>query len=411
MAQPCTTSGVWAQRYLPITTALLAYCRSRSWSGPDPYDALNSEVLGRLGAFESKFVRRAATQLLKRLPWDLRPLLRVPDGQNAKGLALFLKALLMLRRMGILTDETLIDELTERLLQLRSPDSRYWCWGYSFPWQTRTELIMRDAPNVVCTVFVADALLDAHARTLDARLVMAVESCGDYLINELFRSRENRAFFAYPPASDSAIHNASLLAAALLCRSARVCTRPDFVAPALQAARYSVSKQRADGSWPYGDASSQAWIDNFHTGFNLSALRTLDEEHGSPEFRGAARAGLEFYLGHFFLDDGAPRYFHNRTYPIDIHCVSQSILTLADFALLDARCVPTMRRVADWVAARMFDPRGFFYYRQLRFMRNRIPYMRWSQAWMLLALARLLEFEQSSSCPPMHVAVSPRDST
>ena len=37
--------------------------------------------------------------------------------------------------------------------------------------------------------------------------------------------------------------------------------------------------------------------------------------------------------------------------------------------------------------AHMWDERGFFYYRVLRGLTIRTPYMRWSQAWMLLALA------------------------
>jgi len=38
----------------------------------------------------------------------------------------------------------------------------------------------------------------------------------------------------------------------------------------------------------------------------------------------------------------------------------------------------------------MWDDRGFFYYRVLRSFTIRTSYMRWSQAWMLLALSVLL---------------------
>ena len=39
----------------------------------------------------------------------------------------------------------------------------------------------------------------------------------------------------------------------------------------------------------------------------------------------------------------------------------------------------------------MWDERGFFYYRVLRGLTIRTPYMRWSQAWMLFALITLAE--------------------
>jgi hypothetical protein len=41
--------------------------------------------------------------------------------------------------------------------------------------------------------------------------------------------------------------------------------------------------------------------------------------------------------------------------------------------------------------AHMWDRRGFFYYRVLRLVTVRTSYMRWSQAWMLLALATLID--------------------
>jgi len=39
----------------------------------------------------------------------------------------------------------------------------------------------------------------------------------------------------------------------------------------------------------------------------------------------------------------------------------------------------------------MRSSEGYFYYQRHRFHTNRIPYMRWSQAWMMYALARVNE--------------------
>jgi hypothetical protein len=47
--------------------------------------------------------------------------------------------------------------------------------------------------------------------------------------------------------------------------------------------------------------------------------------------------------------------------------------------------------VLRWALTHLWDDRGFFYYRVLRSHTNRISFMRWSQAWMLLAMAMLLE--------------------
>jgi len=70
--------------------------------------------------------------------------------------------------------------------------------------------------------------------------------------------------------------------------------------------------------------------------------------------------------------------------------VAQSILTLLAFRDLDPLNVPLARSVFDWAMKHMWDERGFFYYRVLRLCTIRTSYMRWSQAWMLLALSSWL---------------------
>jgi hypothetical protein len=77
---------------------------------------------------------------------------------------------------------------------------------------------------------------------------------------------------------------------------------------ALRVVRYSARAQSEDGSWPYGVASIQQWIDNFHTGFNLCALQAIGEALGTDEFQPALLKGLTFYRDHFFEPDGVPKY-------------------------------------------------------------------------------------------------------
>ena len=48
-------------------------------------------------------------------------------------------------------------------------------------------------------------------------------------------------------------------------------------------------------------------------------------------------------------------------------------------------------KIGDWTIENLRDSRGFFYYHRQRFCKVRIPYMRWSEAWMMYALARLRE--------------------
>jgi hypothetical protein len=383
---------------------LFAYCRENDWAGYDPYDALNSRIFMALPALQSRIPRLVLTQLLKRSPINVRGLLQVPKTQNPKGIALFLSALLKAPELCANQDVDLVASLAERLVALRSPDSQYWCWGYSFPWQTRTILVPRGAPNLVCTMFVAGALLDLYERRQEAQHLEMAVSAAEYILEELYWSEGNEvAGFCYPlPSARSHVHNANFLAAALLCRAYKHTGQEKFLAPALKAARYSAAKQRPDGSWPYNESPKQQWVDNFHTGYNLCALRSISRDLATGEFEAPIRRGFEFYKAHFFREDGAARYFHDRTHPLDTHCVAQSIITLLAFRDLDPDNGRLASSVFGWAMKYMWDDRGFFYYRVLRLVTVRTSYMRWSQAWMLLALADLMrsELRHESDGPP-----------
>jgi hypothetical protein len=394
---------------LAVVQKLLAYCQENDWAGYDPYDALNSKVFSALPFLNSRLPRLMLSQALKRSPINIRRLLRVPKTQNPKAIALFLSALLKLSGLEMPGQESHVDLMIERLIALRSQGVPYCCWGYSFPWQTRTVVVPTGAPNLVCTTFVAGALLDAYEQRQDSRCLSMAVSAAEYILNELYWTDGGSvASFSYPlPSHRALVHNANFLAAALLSRVYRHTHEERFLVPAVTAARYSASKQNADGSWDYGEASTQKWIDNFHTGYNLCALQQIDRCLGTDEFEGRIRKGFDYYKGHFFRNDGAVRYFHDRTYPIDIHCVAQSIITLLQFRDLESGNVPLAHSVFRWAMNHMWDDRGFFYYRVLRFGTIRTSYMRWSQAWMLLATSILLESDLVVKQAQLHHSTAP----
>jgi hypothetical protein len=374
------------------TMKLLRYCEGNDWSGYDPYDGLNSKVFVALPFLDSRWPRIAITQAFKRSPINLRRLLMVPKTQNPKALGLFLSALLKLTKNGYGEHEQNIGRIIDLIVQLRSKGESYWCWGYSFPWQTRTLIVPAGAPNLVCTSFVADALVDAYEQLGDQRCLEMAVSAAEYIVDVLFWTEGPTAGFSYPvPQLRAQIHNANFLAAALLSRIYVHTRDRKFLEPALLGARCSAAAQSEDGSWAYGLGGVQAWVDNFHTGFNLCALRTIGRSLRTDEFDSCTLRGLKFYKEHFFTGEGIPKYFHNSTYPIDVHSVAQSIITLVAFEDVDPHNREVAGSVFRWAMKHLWDGRGYFYYRVLRLLKIRTSYMRWSQAWMLLALTTLIE--------------------
>lgn len=375
------------------TLRLLSYCQENDWAGHDPYDALNSRVLRMLPFLDARLPRIAFTQVLKRIPFNPRSLLLIPKTQNSKAIGIFLMALLKLDRLGLLGQEELVTAMIDKLDVLRSPGISRYCWGYSFPWQTRTVLVPQGAPNLVCTAFVANALLDAYEDGREARCLDMASSAARYILDELYwMGNESIAGFSYPlPSSRGRVHNANFLGAALFARIFKHTGDKRFIKPAMRVARYSAEKQNNDGSWYYGELPKQRWIDNFHTGYNLCALCSLEKNFGTSEFDSNISHGFSFYRRHFFAEDGAPKYFHDRVYPIDIHSVAQSLITLLELEYLDETNVELAHSVFTWAMHNMWDERGYFYYRSYLLGKNKISYMRWSQSWMLLALSKLLK--------------------
>lgn len=390
------------------TLSLLDYCRSNDWAGYEPYDALNSRIIKAIPLLDSQLPRLALTQILKRSPINVRSLLQIPKTQNPKALGLFLSALVNLDRTGLVDGRRDIEYLVQRIIALRSPSSKYWCWGYNFPWQGRTLLVKIWEPNLVCTMFVANGLLDVYEHNHDESLLEMALSSAEYILNDLYWSTDDSCGFAYPlPYTRGHVHNANLLASALLCRIYKITGQEKFLEPALRATRLTVKHQQPNGRWDYGVHPTQKWVDNFHTGFNLDALRSIGRSLGTTEFEGHVELGLRFYREHFFLKDGAVRYYHDRTYPIDTHCVAQSIITLLNLQDIDPTNVELAHRVYAWARERMWDEKKhYFYYRILRSCTIKTSYMRWTQAWMFLALSQFVTANMPSTeernKPAMH---------
>lgn len=369
---------------------LLDYCKRKNWAGFDPFDGLNSKIFNITPFSRSPLCRLFFLQFIKHLPINLRPILLVPEEQNPKGLAVFASALIKLCSIGLVDDPDLIDSLIRRLIALRSPKRKDYCWGYNFDWQNREGLILKFSPNIICTTFAAHALIDYYEKTGQTRYLGMAISAGHFLLSGLNITRDESGMcFSYTEMGHGRVHNANLLGAALLARLFSLTEEKVFYDSAIQSAKYSIRRQASDGSWPYGEGKRQKWIDNFHTGYNLVALKKVDGYLRNHRFVENIRRGYQYYKTNLFTNDGVPKYYHDKVYPIDIHSISQSIITPIEMIPMDEEGMEFSEKVCVWALENMRSKKGFFFYQQRRFFMNKISYMRWSQAWMLYALSSL----------------------
>ena len=382
---------------------LLRWCRARSYAGHDPFDALNSRLFQATPLRRSRLARLAWTQLLKRSPVNLRPLARVPAGVNPKGVALFaLAALADFRRLRTQEAEEHARSLLDDLLKLRveREAGAGAAWGYDFDWQGRAFYAPRGTPAIVPTAFAARALLEAARDFGDETYLRAARRACDFILNDLPRAAESddELCWSYTPGDSTRVYNASLLAAETLAAVGALTGEDELRGLAVKGARYVVRRQREDGSWAYGADDYQSWADNFHTAFVLVSLARVMRAcpAARAEFAPVLRRGYEFWRDEFFLSDGWPKYFRDRLYPADAHSAGAAIVAFLELREIDPDAPALAERTALWAVKNLRDPGGFFYYQRRRLYTVRTPFMRWSQAWMLYALARLLE-EQSAA--------------
>lgn len=387
--------------------ALRSWCEAERFKGWDPYDGLNSKIFQILPFFrKSALCRLVMIQGFKRCPVNLRRIALVPKEYNAKGIGLFLQGYCNLykavsvrseleKNLGS-KDEILkhTHELARLLINLQSKGYSGACWGYNFDWQARRLFLFpKNTPTVVATCFCATALFEAYEITGCAEYLETALSSADFITKDLHRTECNGGFlFSYSPLKgNDTVYNASLLGSRLLSYCYLYTHKEEYKELAEQSVKACCSAQKSDGSWVYGMLPVQSWKDSFHTGYNLDGLIAYQELCNDTTYSEAIRKGFDYYITNFFEADGTPKYYNDRTYPIDIHCPGQLLVTLARLHRYD-EYKELVDKVLDWTIGHMQDRRGYFYYQLKPGISSRIPYMRWSNAFMFCALSyRLLE--------------------
>ena len=327
------------------------YVENENFRGYDPYDALNSPILKAL-SLNRKYLRIAFIQSLKRLPINLRPFLGIQKDYNPKGLGLFLWGYAKLYKTEKKTEHLKkIEYLLGLLEQLKSKGYSGNCWGYNFDWQSRAFHVPKYTPTIVNSSFIGHALIDTYRYTGNEKALAMAIPIKDFIMNDLYRTEEDGTIcFSYTPTDKTAVHNANLLGASLLIRLYKYTGDIKLKDIALASLAYSMKYQRDDGSWYYAETDYQKWIDSFHTGFNLQGILYFIME-GFSEYKEAFENGVKFYKDKFFLNDGTPKYYHNKLYPVDIHSPAQAI---AFFSQMGDAYRELTEKIVKWMTENIY---------------------------------------------------------
>jgi len=378
---------------------LKQYCEAENFKGWDPYDGLNSKVFKSLHLDKIKFFRLAWIQFFKRSPINFRKIMLVEKGYNPKGLGLFLTAYCNLYRIDRKeSDLEKIHFLANKIIELKTPGYSGACWGYDFDWQSGAFFLPKGTPTVVATSFIAYALMDAYEITKNKSYLETALSSADFILNDLNRTQKNEGFiFSYSPFDHTCVYNASLLGSKLLARIYSYTKDKELLESARASVVACTNVQREDGAWIYGERKRQVWIDSFHTGYNLECISEYQKYSGDKSFQKYIDKGLHYYLKNFFLKDGTPKYYDDNLYPIDVHAPAQLIATMYRTNVFQEN-KKLIEKVLYWTIVHMQDQKkGYFYYQLKQFISSKIPYMRWSEAWMFYAFSFFILYKEKQS--------------
>ncbi len=365
------------------------YIISERYAGYDPYDALTSPIFSLPVLNTNRLLRFGAQQIMKRLPIEVRPFLRTPKGRNPVTFGLCLQAFTYLQSVFPHKKELYANEAAYCLNSLQELQSKGFsgaCWGYDFDWVSRYASFPAYTPTVVATGIVTNALFVHGSITGNQESLALCKSASNFIISDLRRSYEGESFcFSYSPLDSQRVLNATMKGARLLTQVYSMDHSESMKSMAKATVQYVMQHQRNNGSWPYAVGDSRKWTDNFHTGYILDCLDEYEHVTNDATARESFVKGIEYYRAHFLSEGSIPKYYDGSLYPIDSTSAAQTILTLAR-----AGCINEAASVGRWMINNMQDSQGYFYYQQRRTRLIRTSYMRWSNAWMFLALSYLL---------------------
>jgi len=372
---------------------LEAYVRRRNYKGYDPYDVLLSPFpFKKLG----KWPPVIAIQVFKRNPFNLRKLFRVPKQHNPKALGLFLKAYSLLPPSD--ENRERCRKLFEKLLELRSERYPGMSWGYPFPWASPEKYLPAWSPTSVVSGFVAQGLDAYYRRYGDERALDALDQICIFISEGLHHTTEEDFYaISYSTVKPDFCYNASLLAAQTYALSYAHNRRPAYAEIAKQALNTVLKRQRSDGSWNYSerlDTGKQRVQIDFHQGFILDSILSIANslDYFTPDVERALQEGFEFYRDHQFTSTGRALWRLPGEYPADIHHQAQGIISATKYYEYSGsrRAEDLAKSVLFYTLRNFKDKKGYFYYRKHRRVVDRTTYMRWGNAWMLLAMGHVL---------------------
>ncbi|MDD2339471.1 MAG: hypothetical protein PHG79_04230 [Methanosarcina sp.] len=392
-----STVNIGQQIENPVDS-LYNWVLKNQYYGWDIYDGLNSPLTQKI---TNPYLRILLLQINKYSPINMRKILKVKKGIDVKGIALFAQSYATL--YSVTGEEKYLSEMKKAIDFIKEKSLRekygYDCWAsHYYPYITLGKSTLSvDVPDIIGTGQATIALIKSYNITKNSEEKDIAISAAEFIVNELFQNDDKYPFFAYSKSDDNPKHitlNASAQAMEALC-ALNIGDNEKYKSVCESAAQTLIQTQNNDGSWDYSihkDGSKKRTQLDFHQGYIIDGLLAfLPHSHNKNEIIECIIKASDYYNNIMFRKDGRSYFRYPLAYPIDIHNQAQGIISFSKLTWLDNKYADFAEKIINWTVCNMQDNSGYFYYQKWPFITNKIPHMRWGQAWMMRALSTYLE--------------------
>jgi hypothetical protein len=399
-----------------VETSILKLDRwvdENGWEGYDPYDlkgtALYQFLLKPSNYSKSKNVALfVLNEIEDRYPFQMRDIFKIKKQLNAKALGLFAKSYLNLYQSFQNKDYLQkAENCLKLLLNNNSKNYQFLSWGYPFDWQAGIFIPKGTPSSVVCSI-VGDAFWEAYVVTGKVEYLDVCRDICNFFLNDLNIDEidENCICFSYTPLDHFHVHNANLFVGEFLSRIGKEIDNDNWIDYGKKAANYAVLEQNTDGSIYYWGRDQNNFkpnhSDHYHTGFEIRLLFNIWKNTGDIKYYNSFYKYFLYYQKNFFLTSDIeiiPKMTPALLFPINIHSCSESILCNATLAKIFPESKKILFPLTEWIVNNLQTEEGWFIYKikeqQGVYVKCSIPFIRWGEAWMMLALSEYLKYLRS----------------
>lgn len=362
--------------------------KEEEFVGYDPYDLLNSRYTFKNIPHRVLFL---LSQVNKRSFINLRPLLGVKKSLIPKGKALLIKSLLNMN--GIIQPDNYLDRLLQSLVSDRFQGYQGACWGLPFEYADRHIRRRNNIGDIVATAYAHDALYHYYLQKQDRNIRNILLDTPKFIFDDLgVEKRGNGYSLSYTTQKKYEVFNAICLASDILVRTYSLENTEKYLEYAKGMLDYVISFQEEEGVFPYSRINGNfKYQTDFHQLYIINSLALYQDITGSGKYDSAIRKGLDYYINNQIFNNGFIRWRYPSKYPVDIHNQASAI-----YYLLKLKNKYHIKdRLIDEIITATIDnfylpKKRYFAYQKYPFLTNKVPYIRWGQTWMLLAISQFL---------------------